>query len=189
MPATAPVIYDLCGGTGSWSAPWVRAGYDVRRVEIENGWDVRDLTMHDAPVFGVLAAPPCTHLCIAGAESWARKGRGPLLEALEIVGACIRFAVFCRAQFWALENPAGRLREYLGPPQLVFHPCDYGDPWTKLTNIWGSFSFPSGIKPVEPTRGSIMDFAHSSRERSRTPPGFARAFFEANRADWWRADE
>lgn len=187
MRLTAPIIYDLCGGTGSWSEPWEQDGYDVRRIELRDGQDVRKLKITGENIYGVLAAPPCTHLCIAGANSWARKGDGPLLEALEIVGACIRFAIFSRAEFWALENPAGRLREYIGPPQLVFHPCDYGDPWTKLTNIWGVFNVTDDVKPVDPTRGSIMDFAHNSIERSRTPSGFANAFYEANKAHWWNS--
>ena len=173
-----------CSGSGSWSEPWAEAGYDVQRIEIHCGEDVRLLEYPDKPVYGVLAAPPCTHLCIAGAESWERKGDGPLLEGLEVVGACIRFAVFCRASFWALENPAGRLRKYLGPPQMVFHPSDYGDPWTKLTNIWGSFKMPTPAV-VDPWRGSIMDFANTSAERSITPAGFANAFYEANKAAWW----
>ena len=122
MGLRRPVIYDLCGGSGSWALPWLEADYEVRRIEIKEGLDVRLLKIPSDPVYGVLAAPPCTHLCIAGAESWKRKGDGPLLEALEIVSACIRFAIFSRAEFWSLENPPGRLRKYLGPPQMVFQP-------------------------------------------------------------------
>ena len=36
----AAVILDLCGGTGSWSAPYREAGYDVRVVTLPD-MDVR----------------------------------------------------------------------------------------------------------------------------------------------------
>lgn len=180
MPRRIPVVYDLCGGTGAWSRPWREAGYDVRVVDITDGMDVRLLEKPAEQVDAVLAAPPCTDLCIAGAESWERKGDGALTAALEIVGACLRFAEAVKPKLWALENPAGRLTRYLGSPAMWFDPCDFGDPWTKRTGVWGQFNFPT-LAHVEPTRGSIMDIAHNSRERAVTPSGFARAFFEANR--------
>ena len=34
------IILDLCGGTGSWSKPYVEAGYDVRLVTLPD-FDVR----------------------------------------------------------------------------------------------------------------------------------------------------
>ena len=93
--------------------------------------------------------------------------------------------------FWALENPIGRLRrlrwDRLGNPALIFNPCDYGDPYTKRTQLWGNFNRPK-LDPVEPQYktlkgGKRQAFNYgwkSAEERSITPPGFARAFFEAN---------
>lgn len=69
----------------------------------------------------------------------------------------------------------------LGMPLLSFHPYDYGDPWTKLTYVWGRFrppmkeAIPAGVV-VDPT----THHRRSMADRSETPPGFARAFFEAN---------
>jgi hypothetical protein len=80
-----------------------------------------------------------------------------------------------------MENPIGKLVHYLGPPRLRFDPCDYGDPYTKRTCLWGRFS-PPEKRPVEPIEGSKMHRLSSSAQyaRSVTPPGFAKAFFEAN---------
>ena len=86
-------------------------------------------------------------------------------------------------KWWCLENPVGRLSQYLGKPKMYFNPCDYGDPYTKKTCLWGNFTEP--IKnPVEPTEGSKMHLLPPSpdrwRLRSATPQGFANAFCAAN---------
>lgn len=131
-------------------------------------------------------------------------------EGLKIVMACLRIIQECRPHFWALENPVGYLREYMGKPRLTFQPWEYGDPWTKRTDIWGQFCIPekkfSSWEDVpnkiplysRPGR-SKPNFAYLHKSshklipqlsfaspktdaefRAITPPGFARAFFEAN---------
>jgi len=175
------IILDLCGGTGAWSKPYKDAGYDVRVITLPED-DVR-LWSFPHRVYGILAAPPCTHLAGSGARWWKQKGTPALLQALSVVDACLRYVVTCKPHFWALENPVGRLFRYLGPPTLYFNPCDYGDPWTKKTLLWGDFNIPKP-NPVEPTEGSKMHLVPPGPKRqeirSITPPGFARAFFEAN---------
>ena len=176
------IILDLCGGTGAWSAPYKEAGYDVRVITLPE-YDVRLHGLIDGPVWGILAAPPCTHLAGSGARWWKDKGEGALLENLSIVDACLRFVLTTRPQWWCLENPVGRLVHYLGKPKMYFDPCDYGDPYTKKTCLWGDFNEP--VKnPVEPTEGSKIHKIWGDGEgkvlRSITPPGFAQAFFEAN---------
>jgi hypothetical protein len=180
------IILDLCGGTGAWSKPYVDAGYDVRIITAPDQ-DVR-LYQSKIIVYGILAAPPCTDFSVSGAQYWKRKGEKILLEALSIVDACLRIIFATKPKFWALENPVGRLKRYLGEPGLMFNPCDYGDPYTKKTCLWGNFKPP--IKtPVEPMRvcsqGSWVQrlggkSEKTKRLRSITPPGFAKAFFEAN---------
>ena len=177
-----PIILDLCGGTGSWSAPYSEAGYDVRVLDIKNGTDIR-LFEHVGPVHGILAAPPCTHLSVSGARWWAGKGEEALLEALAVADACMRVVALHNPVWWALENPVGRLRRYYGDPTLIFDPYQFGDPYTKKTLLWGVFN-PLIETPVEPTEGSKMHLLPPSPDRARlrsmTPLGFARAFFDAN---------
>ena len=174
------VILDLYAGSGESSRPYREAGYDVRRVELADGEDVR-LLMPTGNVWGILAGPPCTDLAGSGARWWAQKGPEALLGALALVDAALRAVVVNRPEWWSLENPVGRLRRFLGTPQLIFDPCDYGDPWTKKTLLWGEFRIPEKV-PVAPTQGSKMHRMSSSwaAQRAVTPPGFARAFFEAN---------
>lgn len=176
-------IFDLCAGTGAWSQPYADAGYDVWRITLPTA-DVR-LVNYDAlkNVHGILAAPPCTHLSGSGARWWKEKGEKALLDGLSVVDACLRVIMLAKPKFWALENPVGRLVNYLGPPKMYFDPCDYGDPWTKRTALWGEFNEPER-SPIEPEpRSRIWTMPPGpkrSKLRSITPPEFARAFFEAN---------
>lgn len=57
-----PIILDLCGGSGSWSKPYVEAGYDVRLVTLPE----HNVLTYQPPedVHGVLAAPPCTEFSV-----------------------------------------------------------------------------------------------------------------------------
>ena len=185
MPTNSKIILDLCGGTGAWSKPYVDAGYDVRLITMPH----HDVRLYEAPrgVHGILAAPPCTHLSRSGARWWKAKGEGVLLEAMAVVDACLRIVMVCDPAWWALENPIGRISRYLGEPRLKFDPYYYGDPWTKRTWVWGSFRIPEQnmVEPVQGDRtssiGPTKSYYDRSARRSITPPGFARAFFEANR--------
>jgi hypothetical protein len=170
------VILDLCGGTGSWSRPYAEAGYDVRVLTLPQV-DVRHVP-HVKGVHGILAAPPCTCFAASGAR-WPRTERD-MFDALSVVDACLRIVFACQPKWWALENPVGKLSRYLGPPALRFDPCDFGDPWTKRTLLWGHFTAPRKT-PVPPEAGSMMHTdVRDPIQRAATPPGFARAFFEAN---------
>jgi hypothetical protein len=175
-------ILDLCGGSGAWSRPYADAGYDVRIIDpCRDGGDVRVFQFLDEPVHGVLAAPPCTIFASSGAR-WHRT-EGELQEALAIVDACLRIVVVHRPEWWALENPVGTLRRYLGPPRWKFNPSDYGDPYTKKTLLWGDFNIPF-VQPVVATEGSRLHRLSPTPDRaalrSVTPAGFAQAFFDAN---------
>lgn len=179
------IMLDLCAGTGAWSQPYADAGYDRRLIT----WPEFDVRTYQPPpnVYGILAAPPCTDLAGSGARWWAKKdGNTALLipGGLDIVIACLRIIEQCQPSFWALENPIGRLVHYLGKPRLYFDPCDYGDPYTKRTCLWGTFNIPKK-NPVEPFGENPIHFMPPSPKRqelrSITPGGFARAFYEANK--------
>lgn len=170
-PIRERVILDLCGGSGAWAQPYDVAGYRVQRVTLPDG-DVRKFEPRGR-VHGVLAAPPCTEFSIA------KNGQPRDFAAgLETVCACLRIIALARPVWWALENPIGLLGRWLGAPRDTFEPYEFGDPWTKATALWGSFTLPRRGPFVEPT-GSAMD-RKTPALRAVTPPGFARAFFEAN---------
>ena len=149
------LILDLCGGTGSWSKPYKENGYNVQIVDF-NEWgennfdgDIRFFKKLNKKVYGILAAPPCTHFAGSGARWWKDKGIEPLKDGLSIVDSVFRIVFAHKPKFWVMENPVGRLVHYVGKPKMIFNPCDYGDPYTKKTCLWGEFNEP--IKtPVEP---------------------------------------
>ena len=181
------IILDLCGGTGAWSKPYKEAGYDVRLVTLPDN----DVLTYSPPdnVHGIFAAPPCTEFAVSGAQYWKTKDSdGRTLNALKVVIACMRIIAMVRPQWWVLENPVGRLKNWLGPYRIIFNPCDFGDAYTKRTCLWGIFKIPR-MTPVKPVRvcsqGSwIQQLGGKSKKtkqlRSITPPGFAKAFFKAN---------
>ena len=182
-----PLILSLCDHSGEWSRPYAEAGYDVRRVDLKSGQDVRLLEHVGEPVHGILAAPPCDHFALSGARWWEAKGNQAVLDGLAVVDACLRAVAIYRPIWWALENPVGRLRRWIGPPAWSFDPCDFGDPYTKRTHLWGHFTPPCPLvsrqarQPVAATMGSMMHtMVRDKAKRSITPAGFARAFFEAN---------
>lgn len=174
------IVLDLCGGTGSWSKPYVDAGYDVRLVDLP--LDVRLMQLPVEPVHGILAAPPCTVFAASGAR-WPRTD-DDMRGGLSVVDACLRLILVARPVWWALENPVGKLVRYLGKPTMYFDPCDYGDPWTKKTCLWGNFTTPVQTPVIANEFWGWRKLGGKSertkRLRSMTPPGFARAFFEAN---------
>ena len=193
------IILDLCGGTGAWSRPYKEAGYDVRLVTLPDN-DVRTYIPTEN-VYGILAAPPCTMFSLA--RTRAKKERD-FKEGMEVVRACLNIIWECRynpkyrlqgcLQFWTLENPLGFLRQFLGYPHFTFNPCDFGERYTKKTDLWGFFNIPK-TKPVKLTEdekqlcktnsrklSSISDITGSNQaaRRAITPTGFAKAFFKAN---------
>jgi hypothetical protein len=177
-------ILSLCDLTGTWPQPYRAAGYDVISVDIQRGEDVRLMRIDDLPpIRGVLAAVPCTEFASSGARWWAGKPPELLLEALAVMDACIRIIHTVRPMWHAIENPSGRMSRFIGPADYSFDPCDFGDPYTKRTHLWGRFNHPLK-RPVHPTEGSKMHKVppgpNRQNIRSATPLGFARAFFEAN---------
>jgi hypothetical protein len=194
------IILDLCGGTGAWSEPYKKAGYDVRVVTLPE----HDVKLYIPPdnVYGILAAPPCTEFSRA-------KGSRPrnLEQGMEVVDACLKIIFRCRfagkLEFWAMENPVGLLRQFLGKPAYTFEHWQFGDMQIKPTDLWGYFKnpkptvkerpavlitqFPNGrgngkgwAKPKCPERYKHLGLDRAAI-RAITPPGFAQAFFKANR--------
>ena len=202
MDNSDKIILDLCGGTGAWSKPYEDNGYDVRIITLPE----HDVLKWGPPeeVYGILAAPPCTDFTILKIHQ-----ENP--DSLKIVCRCIQMARDTNPVFWALENPTGYLRKYLQNPVYTFHPWEFGDPWTKRTDLWGAFYSPEKIYTlwdevpknealyVRPGRSKpsiallhksamadiewMKDYKveNDASFRAITPQGFARAFYEANK--------
>lgn len=204
------IILDLCGGTGAWSKPYKDAGYEVIVITLPD-YNVLDWRMNgeivvpieSGEVYGILAAPPCTEFSRA-------KGNLPrdFETAMKVVQACMAIIWKTRInskgnfKFWALENPVGFLRQFLGIPKFTFWQWQYGAPWNKQTDLWGYFNSPKPFVFEQPdllkttighkthavnyaTPNSPEEYKHLKLDRaairSITPAGFAKAFYEANK--------
>jgi len=186
------IILDLCGGTGAWSKPYKDAGYDVRLITLPE-YDVLTY-MPPSNIYGVLAAPPCNCFCRPGARWWNdMDSDGRTNYAVKVFRRCYFMAIKTAGVFWALENPPGRhmkLMPELPRPSYKISPYLFGHPWEKQTYLWGRFNlfWPTDIvKPISTkrspsghTQGRIAYLSSSSPERTITPSGLAKAFFEAN---------
>ncbi len=185
------IILDLCGGTGSWSIPYKEAGYDVQVITLPKH-DVRTYTPPEN-VYGILAAPPCTMFSLA--RTTAKTPRD-LDKGMEIVIACMNIIWKAKPTFWAMENPKGLLRKFMGRPPFSFDASEFGEDYNKGTDIWGYYTLPK--KKLEYIRYPSTDkntrklpaipesyirdpeMTTVAIKRSITPGGFARAFFKQN---------
>lgn len=222
MDNSNKIILDLCGGTGSWSKPYKDAGYDVRVITLPE-YDITNcfianhhlsfpkLTGPDGErpslridihqIYGILAAPPCTEFSVA-------KGNRPrnFEGGLRVVEACFKIIWNVRIQgplkFWALENPRGLLRQFLGIPLFTFEQWKFGALVYKPTDLWGYFNKPTPTVKIPPAElsASLGNGRHHkymsdpkcpheyinmhldrAAIRAITPPGFAKAFYKANK--------
>ncbi|KKM16362.1 hypothetical protein LCGC14_1686580 [marine sediment metagenome] len=215
------IILDLCGGTGAWSNPYKKAGYDVRVITLPD-YDVEKFRIsayqlsfiklntrkdrllytdfYFKDIYGILAAPPCTEFSFARTNA---KNPRNLMNGMDLVNACLKIIWACQyhlkkdtqkkppLKFWALENPNGMLKFFLGKPAYQFNPYDLGDNYKKNTYLWGWFNEPkkNPIKCTMPKFDKMASkdihpeqFGKLTRQERRaiTPQGFAKAFFKAN---------
>jgi hypothetical protein len=82
-PINQRIILDLCGGTGAWSRPYAKAGYDVRIVTLPE----HNILTYEPPenVYGILAAPPCSEFSLVKLSQKRDYKKG-----MTIVKACLR---------------------------------------------------------------------------------------------------
>ena len=184
------IILDLCGGTGAWSKPYKDAGYDVRNIT----WPEYEIGSYRPPksVYGILAAPPCTMFSLA--RTTAKIPRN-LDMGMVLVKVCMNIIWKTKPKFWALENPKGLLRKFLGKPAFEFDASEFGSNYNKHTDLWGYFKEPK--KTTEYKRYNSTDKntrklpqlpdgyeyigSKISARRAITPAGFAKAFYKANK--------
>lgn len=200
-------ILHLCADTGSDTKIYRDNGYEVicvgSKIGVENYHPPKD-------VYGIIANPVCTELSTARSNGKARNPQ----EGMRLVNECFRIineAGIDKLKFFVIENPAtGVLRTYLGKPNFVYQPWEFGSPWTKKTALWGKFNIPQKkynkweeVPKIpelytRPGRGKpSLAFMHKSHKRfirewdcfdvdsdmefrSLCSQNFARAFFEVN---------
>lgn len=211
MKEGRPIIISLFDLSGSWSDPYREAGYEVIRIDIELGidvleWDYKEEVDRER-VRGILAAPPCDKFTAASSQYWRKYDEnGKTDYAVSLVRKVFEIIDWSsegreEAVFWCLENPPGRIEklipELVGKRVLMFHPWEFGDPYTKRTILWGRFN-PFLVRryikiehfdreKYDWSKGIVrrhkLKYPGFNRKqlRSVTPAGFALAFFNANR--------
>lgn len=183
--------------------PWADAGYECYCVDVQHSvrrprtvgnitymWgDVRTWVPPEhlrGRIAFIGAFPPCTHVTKVGARDFRTKGTALLRDSLEFFSACYSAIAWSGARGF-VENPVGKFSDHMLPPDYTFQPWEFGDLWTKLTCLWvlNGFVMPPRLHAVKPdgVRERIVKMAPSrdrADKRSETPPGFARAVFQAN---------
>ena len=163
--------------TGNASRPYEEAGWDVTRIDIQNGidflaWDFgyefnqRNYPEGNKAKIGIIAMVPCTHDATSGAKHFKRKDElgitietDRLMERLYLMLAYFEFHK--RLTFWQVEQPRTRLHKrfkWLGEIKQKFNPCDYAgyDPnpensrYNKETWLFGRFNkmIPKRLEPI-----------------------------------------
>ncbi len=141
-------LLSLFDYSGRWSSPFCDAGWDVVPWDIKID-EFRDIMTLDGPetlmdlfeqeFSGVLAALPCTHYAVSGAQYWkAKDADGRTNEAMDLTYQVEKLVDwYCPTDpdyyedggtfFWALENPVGRLNKLHPelPAPLYWNPCDF----------------------------------------------------------------
>jgi hypothetical protein len=132
------IILHLCADLGSDSYPYqLDSDYKVIKIGQEIGVENFHTT---EKIHGVIANPVCTEFSTADGF---HKNKKPDLTMLQ---HCQRIIKEVKPKWWAIENPFnGTMKNYLGKPDFVYQPWEFGSPWTKKTALWGNFTKPEKL--------------------------------------------
>jgi site-specific DNA-cytosine methylase len=177
-----PTILSLYDYSGVWSQPYLDAGYNVIRMDIQrDGNDIRLLKKMNTEIYGILAAPPCTVSSRAGA--WIKRTDDEIRDFLSMVDVVYRIVSIYKPKFYAIENPPGKITDYLGEPDFKFCPSYFGSDSKKLTYLWGRFNHPklSWKNYNKCARDKTSRYSGTQKnKRSKTDIYFAIEFFNQN---------
>ena len=144
-------VLDLFSGLGGWSAPFIDAGDEVTRVEIDPRFtaelhaDILTLTADDLPGPWdlILASPPCEGFSVMNiGKNWYRDGTPKTAKAalaLSLVTHTLDLIRELDPTFWILENPRDKLRVLpvvAGLERRTVTYCHYGEQRMKPTDLF-----------------------------------------------------
>lgn len=207
MKNNEKLIISLFDHSLHWVKPYIVNGYDVRAYDLQDGYDILESLswiasggIDDKPIYGILAAVPCT--CFAVSGNRHRKTHLSTKKVFKckccktdhehnVLLACatIEIIEIANPKFWCIENPITELHKYVpevGKPKMYFNPFQYGDPYSKKTTLFGNFNTKLEGQQALNLYGSEMHTKYggsslkTKNARSTTPAGFANAFFKAN---------
>lgn len=137
-------LLSLFDYTGEWSQPFFDAGWNVIQWDMQHFNEMNVMLLTDVEtcldlfenVDGILAAIPCTHFAVSGAQYWKAKDQdGRTQEAIDLVHRVFQIVNLFRPTdpdyndtfFWCIENPVGRLNKMFPelPKPVYFHPYEF----------------------------------------------------------------
>lgn len=202
-------VVALFNRTDTMLAPWAQAGFTCYSVDTQHpvgetregnivrvGADVRHWLPPRGPIAFMAAFTPCTHMAVSGARWFKGKGLRLLSESIELFARSAELCEWSGAPY-LIENPVSTISTYWRKPDYTFDPCDFAgyeggeaDTYTKHTCLWVGGGFHMPQKRRRDPLNSRMHLLPPSDERAdlraATPPGFARAVFDANVPQSWR---
>lgn len=206
-------LLSLFDYTGNWGMPFAKDPHwnvilvDIKHIDTPFS-DIMDIDYEFlmeyvfepfGTVDGILASVPCTEFAVSGARWFGEKDKdGRTQKAIDLVYKTLAIIECCNPDFWVIENPVSRIHNLvpeLGNPRMYFNPCDFGDPYTKKTALYGNFNSNLNYNRVHPVEGSKMHRMYGGKSertkemRSETPLGFSNAFYEANKNYVYPEDE
>lgn len=162
------LVVELFSGTGTATAPFEAAGYEVVRIDLARGFtptiaaDVRYLPLHARPAF-LWASPPCETYSLAN-----RNGRTQDRELWEAALEAIRMLQPAR---WVIENVQGACRIW-GVPGARW------GPWF----LWANFHI--RVPQSKPASKMIHDNPRTRKIlRASIPPLLARSVYRSFLSD------
>jgi len=199
---SSKIILDLCGGTGSWSKPYKDAGYDVRVITLPE-YDLQDERTVEYCIslkpYGILFAVDCTVWANCGACWFKGRTSDEIFYYSKLLVKGLRIIYATNPSFYCIENPVGKMSQFLGVPNFKFDPFEFAgysvnpesEAYTKRTYLWGRFTpppknpvvclFKSNGNSPNAWYNKVGGKSQKTKERrSKTPSGFAKAFFQAN---------
>jgi hypothetical protein len=202
-PSERPVV-SLYDESGIMVRPWAEVGFQcicvdvqhrpMRRARVERvgkgsityQWgDVRVWVPPRRP-FILFAFPPCTHVAVCNARDFKMKGTALLRDSLEMFSAAYHAGMWAAVPYM-IENPVGKFSDHMREADEYFQPWMYGDLWWKKTCLWTGNGFVMPPKRyITPPAGTTQKIHHMApgkdrgMQRSKTPPRFAHAIFDAN---------
>ena len=152
-------------GHEAWSCdilPSKSRGHHIQGDALDHildGWDM------------LLAFPPCTYLSRAAARLW----KDPSRRTDQILAGTFALALWSAPiDKICIENPPGRLPEFIGRFHQTIQPWHFGEPYTKLTCLWLQ-----GLPPLLDTyhsRGRTSWTLHNQGNSKQRPLRRSRTF-------------
>jgi hypothetical protein len=112
----------------------------------------------------IIAGCPCTEFSVAG-NRWAvggvdeKEGAQEKRDAaIDLVHQTMAIIEYLQPRFWIIENPVSRINSLTEIPNLArmsFQPHHYGMPYTKTTQLWGTFNADLPQANVDPTERNV----------------------------------